>query len=66
MGSCVCGQVRWAVKPPYRFFQYCHCSRCRRRSGSVHACNLAVMDGQLEWLDGEAVVQRYELPDAKS
>ncbi len=65
-GSCVCGEVRWAVTPPYRFFQYCHCSRCRRRSGSLHAANIAVLDGQLGWLAGEARVTRFELPEATS
>ncbi len=65
-GSCVCGAVRWAVRPPYRFFQYCHCSRCRKRTGSAHAANLAVLDGQLDWLEGESKVTRYELPSAKS
>jgi hypothetical protein len=65
-GSCACGTVHWAVKPPYRFFQYCHCSRCRKRTGSAHAANIAVLDGQLEWLAGEDKVTRFELPSAKS
>ncbi len=65
-GSCVCGAVRWAVTTPYRFFQYCHCSRCRKRSGSAHAANIAVLDGQLEWLAGRELCTRYELPTAKS
>ena len=64
--SCVCGAVQWAVAPPYRFFQYCHCSRCRKRSGSVHAANVAVLDGQLQWLAGEDMVKRFELPSAVS
>ena len=41
-GSCVCGAVEFEIRPPYRFFQYCHCSRCRKRSGSIHAANVAV------------------------
>lgn len=64
--SCVCGAVRWTVAPPYRFFQYCHCSRCRKRSGSIHAANVAVLDGQVSWQAGSDFVKRFELPSARS
>ncbi len=65
-GSCVCGKVRFAFQPPFRFFQYCHCSRCRKRSGSAHAANIAVMADQLRFLEGDELVRRFELPGAKS
>jgi hypothetical protein len=65
-GTCVCGAVAFEVKPPYRFFQYCHCQRCRKRTGSIHAANLAVLADQLTWLRGADQVKRFELPEAKS
>jgi hypothetical protein len=65
-GSCVCGAVEYDITPPYRFFQYCHCSRCRKRSGSAHAANIAVLADQFKWLKGEAHVKRFELSTAKS
>lgn len=65
-GSCVCGAVAWRVEPPFRFFQYCHCSRCRKRSGAPHAANIAVLDGQLHILRGHDALRRFELPSAKS
>lgn len=65
-GSCVCGAVAFEIRPPYRFFQYCHCSRCRKRSGSIHAANIAVSVDQLSWVRGEEHVKRYELPSAKA
>ena len=65
-GSCVCGAVGYQLRPPYRFFQYCHCSRCRKRSGSIHAANIAVAAGQFAWTKGEDQVQRFALPGAKS
>ena len=65
-GSCVCGEVHFALRPPYRFFQYCHCSRCRKRSGSAHAANLAVLADQLQFTKGEALVSKFTLPTAKS
>jgi hypothetical protein len=65
-GSCVCGAVHYELRAPYRFFQYCHCSRCRKRSGSIHAANIAVLVDQFSWLSGEEHVKRFELPSAKS
>ncbi len=65
-GSCVCGAVAFEVTPPYRFFQYCHCSRCRKRSGSIHAANLAVLVDQFRWVRGEEHVKRFKLENTKS
>jgi hypothetical protein len=64
-GSCLCGSVRFAVRPPFSAFRYCHCSRCRKASGSAHAANLFVPRTQFEWLAGEASVRRFDLPDAQ-
>ena len=65
-GTCVCGAVEFEITPPYRFFQYCHCSRCRKRSGSIHAANIAVLAEQFAWVRGEEHVKRFEHPAAKS
>lgn len=62
----MCGAVAFDVKLPYRFFQYCHCTRCRKRTGSIHAANLAVPVDQLAFLRGEERVRRFELPTATS
>lgn len=64
-GSCLCGAVGYEIRPPYAFFQYCHCSRCRKFSGSAHAANILVAEGQFAWTQGEDQVRRYEVPDAK-
>ncbi len=61
-GSCVCGAVAFEMRPPYRFFQYCHCSRCRKRSGSIHAANIALPAEQLTFVRGAEHVRRFELP----
>ena len=64
-GSCLCGSVRFEIKPPFSAFRYCHCSRCRKASGSAHAANVFVPQGQFGWLAGEASVNRFDLPGAK-
>lgn len=64
-GSCLCGGVVYEVEPPFRVFQYCHCRRCRKLSGSAHSANIHVPAGQFRWLTGEDLVGRYDLAEAK-
>ncbi|MGH8667521.1 MAG: GFA family protein, partial [Burkholderiales bacterium] len=53
------------IAAPFAAFRYCHCSRCRKASGSAHAANVFVPETQFRWLAGEASVQRFDLPGAK-
>jgi hypothetical protein len=64
-GSCLCGKVAYEISPPFKIFQYCHCARCRKVSGSAHASNMFVPPDQFKWLHGEECVGRYEHPEAK-
>lgn len=64
-GSCLCGQVAFAVEGSYLFFHYCHCSRCRKTTGSAHAANLFVKREQFRWTRGEELVRRFLLPSAQ-
>lgn len=65
-GGCLCGQVRYRITGPFHQFHLCHCSRCRRFSGTAHAANLFAGPNSLEWLQGEDNVRRFDLPEAKS
>ena len=49
---------------PLAAFRYCHCSRCRKASGSAHAANIVVPKAQFEWTAGESKIKRYDLPGA--
>jgi hypothetical protein len=64
-GSCLCGKVHYEITPPFKIFQYCHCSRCQKFSGSAFTPNLFVPPSQFQWLEGEDFVGRYELPEAR-
>ncbi len=35
VGSCLCGAVRYAVDDAFRYALNCHCSQCRRATGSA-------------------------------
>jgi hypothetical protein len=64
-GRCVCNRVAYAIKGNLGIFQYCHCSRCRKFTGSAFAANLLVTPADFRWIDGEEFVGRYELAEAK-
>ena len=64
-GSCLCGTVRFEIKPPFSAFRYCHCSRCRKASGSAHAANIFLPAAQFAWLTGEDAITRFPLPGAQ-
>jgi hypothetical protein len=64
-GSCLCGAVAYGADGPFPVFQYCHCSRCRRFTGSAHGANIFCPPAQFAWTRGEDNVQRYALPEAR-
>ncbi len=65
-GSCLCGSVHYEILGPILAFRYCHCSRCRKATGSAHASNILVEPAQFRWISGEEMVERYDLPEAQS
>ncbi len=64
-GSCLCGEVHYEITGSLGVFQYCHCSRCRKFTGSAYAANIIVAPDQFEWLKGEEWLGRYEVKDAR-
>jgi hypothetical protein len=64
-GSCLCGAVRFEVEGSFERFFLCHCSFCRRDTGSAHAANLFSNTAKLTWLAGEDQVTTYNLPSTQ-
>lgn len=58
-GSCLCGEVSYEITGNLGIFQYCHCSRCRKFTGSAHSSNLFVSPDQFKWTSGESFVGTY-------
>jgi hypothetical protein len=65
-GSCICGEVAFEVEGPFDLFLNCHCSRCRKATGTAHSCEVIVKASALRWLRGETSVMRFDLPQARS
>lgn len=64
-GSCLCGEIRYQFAGPIKVFQYCHCTRCQKFTGSAHASNIIIEPTQFQWLSGEALLGRFELADTR-
>ena len=64
-GSCLCGTVKFEVVGEPKRFYHCHCSRCRKVTGTGHASNLFLQPGTLTWLGGEEKVSSFKVPEAK-
>jgi hypothetical protein len=41
-GRCLCGAVRFEVDSPLVSANYCHCARCRRRTGTAASAQAAI------------------------
>jgi hypothetical protein len=63
-GSCLCGSVKFEVAGEPKRFYHCHCSRCRKATGTGHATNLFMQPGTLQWLAGEDQVRAFKVPQA--
>jgi hypothetical protein len=61
-GSCLCGGVRFEVSPPFRIALHCHCSRCRKHSGTFGLTQARVAREQFRLLAGAELIRVYR-PD---
>jgi hypothetical protein len=61
-GGCLCGGVRFEVSEPLLSAGWCHCSRCRRRTGGPASAQGRVVPGSLRILRGAELVRSYRPP----
>ena len=64
-GGCLCGAVKYEVTGEPKRFYHCHCSRCRKATGTGHASNLFLHPGVLKWLSGEQQIRSFKVPEAQ-
>jgi hypothetical protein len=61
-GSCVCGGMRFEISGPLEGIQKCHCSICRKASGTDSIATIVVSADQLKWISGEDLIRTFERP----
>ena len=65
-GECLCGACSYVItgdKPKAMFL--CHCSRCRKESGSFCAANVFFKDAQLTWEKGADNISSFKLKKSR-
>jgi hypothetical protein len=62
-GGCLCDGVRFEVSEPPIEAGYCHCTRCRRRTGTAAAVTAALAPGSLRVVAGEELLRSFDPGD---
>ena len=65
-GSCLCGGVQFQIGSGAGPFELCHCSRCRKASGSAFAAALSIKRDDFSLLQGAELIQTFEAPVRES
>ncbi len=59
-GSCLCGGIRFEITGKLGPMGACHCSMCRKATGSAFSVNALVRPGYFRLLCGRELIARYE------
>jgi hypothetical protein len=59
-GSCLCGKVTYEVHGAPKAMYYCHCSMCRKATGSSFATNMLVREEDFVITSGQALVKPFQ------
>jgi hypothetical protein len=64
-GSCLCRRVQYEVVGEIGDFGYCHCTSCRKASGSAHAANASVERADFVLTSGGDELREFESSPGK-
>ena len=59
-GSCLCGAVKYQVSGPLGDIVLCHCSKCRKATGSAFASVTPINKNQLHILSGQTSLGEFQ------
>ena len=65
LGRCLCGQIEYEIDGEVGPIDFCHCSYCRRASGSAFASNATIMSATFKLRSGAALLKEYEASPGK-
>lgn len=61
-GECLCGNVKFEILEEIRNFYQCHCSLCRKATGTSANTATFVQGNAFRWLSGESDIKSYKKP----
>jgi hypothetical protein len=64
-GSCLCRSIRYELSAELGDFGYCHCTSCRKASGSAHAANAPIDRADFHFVGGTETLREFESSPGK-
>lgn len=64
-GSCLCGGVKFEIETVTGPFELCHCSRCRKVTGSAFMPAVGVSRKGFKFIQGQDLIKIYDAPVRK-
>src|SRR3546814_8163629 len=64
-GSCLCGEIRFEIDGKIGAAGQCHCSKCRKVSGTDGNAVFYASTAGFRWLAGEDLIERFVVPDGR-
>lgn len=58
-GQCLCGTVVFSLRTEPLYFYRCHCSLCRRQTGTGHNCATIVTGSSFHWETGQDQINTW-------
>jgi hypothetical protein len=62
-GSCLCGEIRFEINGKIGPIGQCHCSKCRKVSGTDGNAVFYTATGSFKWLTGEGNIGEFPVPE---
>ncbi len=59
-GSCLCGDVRFELIPPFETASFCHCGNCRKHSGHMGSIAMEVPRARMRLQSGEDLLESFQ------
>lgn len=60
-GQCLCGEVKVEIRGAITDIIHCHCSLCRKSSGTAYATNGFVSSAEFSVIQGEELLKAFSL-----
>ncbi len=60
IGSCLCNEVKFSITNKINTVYHCHCSLCRKQTGTGANAATLVSKHKFEWLSGLELVRTYK------
>ena len=61
-GRCLCGNVQYEIDGKISPIWLCHCSKCRKTTGSAFHPAALCRQANFEWQSGEEEISEYQMP----